>query len=129
MEREGVPPSFVLEVVSPESQNRDLRVKPERYEVMGVQEYALFAPALPDGRILLHPQLQGYRQDPVSGEYTNWERDEEGRLYSKVLDLWLLVREGELRAQRRDGSWVLTAEEAMAELTRLREELARRQRE
>lgn len=150
VEREGVPPSFVLEVVSPESQHRDLTVKPERYEVMGVREYALFAPALPDGRILLQPQLQGYRHDPVSGEYTAWERDEGGRLYSEVLELWLVVREGELRAQRRDGSLVLTAAEAVAaweeeararqeetrarrvaeaELARLREELAPRQRD
>jgi hypothetical protein len=135
VDKEGVPPSFVLEVVSPESRTRDLAVKPERYERMGVREFALFAPALPDGRLPMQPQLQGYRRDPSRSEYVRWEADAHGRLYSEVLDLWLVVREGELRAQRRDGSWVLTPEEeverrraAEAELARLRAELERREK-
>ena len=62
VEREGVPPAFVLEIVSPESKQRDLEIKPERYERMGVEEYALFAPRTPEGRMLLEPQLQGYQR-------------------------------------------------------------------
>lgn len=111
VEREGLPPSFVLEVVSPESRRRDLEIKPERYERMGVREYALFAPETPDGRFLLRPPLQGYRLGR-SGEYGRWEPDQAGRLYSEVLDLWLVVRNGELRAQRPDGSWLPTLEES-----------------
>jgi hypothetical protein len=147
VEREGVAPAFVLEVVSPASQTRDLLVKPERYERMGVEEYALFAPPTPDGALLLEPPLQGYRREAGSGEFVRWEADGEGRLYSAVLELWLVAREGELRVQRPDGSWVLTpAEErqarraaevagqreaqarraAEAEVARLRAELERR---
>jgi hypothetical protein len=140
VEREGVAPSFVLEVVSPESLDRDLRIKPDRYERMGVEEYALFSPETPDGRRLLSPPLQGYRRDSVSGDFMPWEADEEGRLFSEVLGLWLVERAGELRLQRPDGSWVPTPDEMAeahehealarrqleAELARLRAELERR---
>jgi hypothetical protein len=132
VDREGVPPSFVLEVVSPQSANRDLEVKPPRYERMGVREYALFAPATAEGTILLRPQLQGYRLDPARGEFVRWEADRGGRLYSEVLDLWLAVREGELRLQRPDGSWVLTLEEerqAREDERQAREAAEARQRE
>jgi hypothetical protein len=131
--REGVPPSFVLEVVSLESRDRDLVLKPERYEVMGVQEYALFAPPQPDGRLLVTPQLRGFRLDSSTERYEEWQPDEWGRLYSEVLSLWLVVRDGQLRLQRSDASLVLTPEEAEAarraavsELTRLRAELDQR---
>ena len=152
--QEGVPPALVLEIVSPESRERDFGVKPAWYAAMGVSEYALFVPLLPDGRVLVSPQLQGYRLSSKGEEYEEWEADEEGRLWSAVLELWLVVREGELRLQRGDGSLVPTPEEAErareeearareqeararqeaearamrleAELARLREELARR---
>jgi Uma2 family endonuclease len=140
VDREGAPPSFVLEVVSPESATRDLEVKPPRYERMGVREYALFAPEAADGTIVMRPQLQGYRLDAGRGEFVEWKTDLAGRLYSEVLDLWLVVRDGELRAQRTDGTWLLTFEEAEAarqsladserqleeEVARLRAELERR---
>jgi hypothetical protein len=126
MDREGVAPAFVLEVVSPESRSRDLKIKPERYERMGVREYALFAPVTAEGAYLLEPPLQGYRLDPSSNEYIHWEGDAEGRLYSEVMDLWLTVRAGVLRAQRPDGTFVPTREELEAEIARLRAELERR---
>lgn len=131
--REGVPPAFVLEVVSPESRTRDLDIKPARYERMGVEEYALYAPPRADGSPLIQPQLQGFRRDPSSSTFVRWEPDPEGRLYSEVLDLWLAVRGDELRVQRIDGNWVPTPAEvrqsgrqAQAELDRLRAELDRR---
>jgi Uma2 family endonuclease len=118
VEREAVPPAFVLEIISPESRYRDLGIKPERYERLGVGEYALFAPRTADGRQLLQPALQGYRLDPVSREYVAWEADAQGRLWSDVLELWLVVRDQELRLQRQDGSWVRTLEEAEAQAER-----------
>lgn len=123
--REGVPPVFVLEIVSPESQTRDREIKPGRYERMGVQEYALFAPRMPDGAFLFHPPLQGYRRDPVTDRFERWEPDEEGRLDSAVLDLWLVLRDDELRLQRRDGSLVPTIEEEREARRQLEEEVAR----
>lgn len=122
---EGKPPAYVLEVVSPESRTRDLQVKPVRYEYIGVEEYALFAPLMtrPGRRRLLQPSLQGYRRDPHTGSFVPWERDEAGRLYSEVLGLWLVDREGKLRAQKPDGTLLLTHDES--EAARLRAEAAR----
>jgi putative restriction endonuclease len=125
VDREGKPPSFVLEVVSPESATRDLHVKPPRYERMGVREYALFAPAAADSTVVMWPQLQGYRRDPTGSEFIRWDADAAGRLYSEVLDLWLVVRAGELRAQRPNGSWLPTLQEAEAAQRELEEEVAR----
>jgi Uma2 family endonuclease len=122
VEQEGAP-LFVLEVVSPESQARDLETKRERYAAIGISEYGLFAPETAEGRRLLEPALQGYRLERSTGEYTRWEPDREGRLFSEVLELWLVERAGALRAQRVDGSWVPTVEEAEAEIRRLQVEL------
>ena len=71
VEAEGVAPSLILEVVSPESRGRDLEVKPERYERMGVMEYALFDPV---GSIL-DPPLQGYRREGRRERYIPGEGD------------------------------------------------------
>jgi hypothetical protein len=132
VEREGVPPAFVLEVISPESKHRDLEIKPARYARMGVQEYALFAPPTAEGHQLLYPALQGFRLDPTRSEYVQWEPDESGRLYSEVLDLWLVARGRDLRLQRPDESWVPTQDDerqarmqAEAEQRRLAAEVAR----
>lgn len=122
---EGVPPAFVLEVVSPASRHRDLVVKRERYEMLGIEEYALFSPPTPDGRLLLRPPLQGYKRDPVTETFVAWQTDESGRLWSAVLELWLVARGEELRLQRQDGSWVLTLEEAEAARQQLEAEVAR----
>jgi hypothetical protein len=137
IEQEEVPPSFVLEVVSPESRTRDLEVKPKRYERIGVKEYALYAPQTPDGRTILHPSLQGFLRRPDGDEFVPWEPDATGRLYSEVLELWLVDRAGELRAQRPDSSWLPTlreeaerrasAEREVARLRALLEEHAREQ--
>lgn len=121
VDEEGLPPAFVLEVVSPESQRRDLEVKPRRYERMGVREYALFAPPASGGvrgrRLgfgLLTPPLQGYRRDDPSSRFESWEPDESGRLYSRALDLWLLTVGETLRVQRRDGTLLPTPRELEA---------------
>ncbi|HVC80101.1 MAG TPA: Uma2 family endonuclease, partial [Chloroflexota bacterium] len=42
--REGGFPPFVLEIVSPESRQRDLLEKPRAYDLCGATEYAIFDP-------------------------------------------------------------------------------------
>jgi hypothetical protein len=103
VEVEGTPPAFVLEIVSPASLWRDMEVKPERYEVMGVREYALFDPL----HRYLVPALQGHRRDQGKhGRFEPWTPDEQGRLWSDVLRVWLVAVGTELRLQRADGSLV-----------------------
>lgn len=133
LEEEGMAPAFVLEVVSPESRQRDTVDKRRAYEGMGVEEYLLFDPV--GG--LLTPRLQGYRRE--GRRLVGWERDSEGRLWSEVLGAWLRVVGEELRLERQDGTLepspaeaearaqeeALARERAEEEVRRLAEELAR----
>jgi hypothetical protein len=119
LEQEKVFPAFVLEVVSPSSKKRDEQDKVRAYDVLGALEYALFTPRQP-----APSTLQGYRRDE-DGRFVPWLLDESGRLWSDVLQLWLVVREPYLQAETPDGVLLLTPEQE-AELRRQAEE-ARRQ--
>lgn len=131
---EGQFPPFVLEVVSEDSIGRDLEEKLELYRVLGAREYVLFAPTAD----LKLPSLQGYRRDR-EGQFTEWQVDDHGRLFSDVLGLRLVVQERPssrlLRAEDVHGTLLPTLEEAEAarrraeaEVERLRAELERRNR-
>jgi hypothetical protein len=120
LEEEGVAPAFVLEVASEESRQRDVIHKRRAYEAMGVEEYVLFDPV--GG--LLTPRLQGYRRE--GSRFEEWERDEQGRLWSGVLGAWLRMVRDELRLAGQDG----TLEPSPAEVQALaREEQARAREE
>jgi hypothetical protein len=117
---EGFPP-FVLEVVSPSSVEYDAEDKRKAYEILGVREYVLFTPQEEGGS-----QLAGYRRN-ATGQFEEWPLDGEGRLWSAVLDLYLVARGPLLQARTAGGEWLLTPEqEAMA---RRQAEEARRQAE
>jgi hypothetical protein len=119
LEEEGVAPAFVLEVISEESRKRDTIDKRRAYEGMGVEEYLLFDPV----RRLLTPRLQGYRRE---GErFVEWERDDQGRLWSAVLGASLRMVGEELRLERQDGTLEPSPAEAEA---RVREEALARER-
>lgn len=126
---EGGFPPFVLEVVSPASTERDEEDKRIAYELLGVREYALFTP-----RVGSDSTLTGYRR-AATGAFEVWPADEQGRLWSAELSLFLAVRGTLVQAQTPAGAWLLTPDEAEAarrraeaEVDRLRRELARYQR-
>jgi Uma2 family endonuclease len=112
---EQQPPAFVLEVVSPSSTIRDVRDKVRAYDLLGVEEYALFTPG--------DAAVKGYRRGEA-GRFLPWQPDTAGRLWSDVLELWLVSRGGRLRAETRDGVLLRTLEEAEAA-----EEVERAERE
>jgi hypothetical protein len=116
---EGGFPPFVLEVVSPSSTIRDFDDKFEAYEKLGAQEYAWFTP-----RVDAPSLLQGFRRN-AAGWFEEWSLDVEGRLWSDVLGLRLIVRGMTLQAQTAEGRILRTPEEAEAEIERLRRELER----
>jgi hypothetical protein len=118
---EGFPP-FVLEVVSPSSVEQDEQKKSRAYDLLGAREYVLFTPL--EGQ---PSRLAGYRRD-ASGAFVAWPVDEEGRLWSAELELYFVVRGQLLQAQTATGEWLLTPEQAAAEVERLRQELAQYQR-
>ncbi|MGI8916693.1 MAG: Uma2 family endonuclease [Chloroflexota bacterium] len=86
---EGKAPEFVLEVASGKSWQRDSGEKPPIYDGMGVLEYAVFAPERKDG-----PKLFGWRR-AVMGQFSEWQVDESGVLWSQALGgLGLFVERG-----------------------------------
>ena len=126
---EGFPP-FILEVVSPSSVGRDEGDKLIAYDMLGAREYALFTPNADD-----ISKLAGYRRD-ASGRFEPWPRDENGRLWSEILGLYLVPRGAALRLETREGQLLPTFKEAMearveaeVEIERLRQENARFKRE
>lgn len=130
---EGGSPPFVLEVVSPSSVARDQQEKRHAYALLGAREYVLFTP-----REGTHSTLEGYRRD-AAAQFQPWVPDEQGRLWSEVLGLFLIVRGPLLQAQTVDGRLLLTPEQsgiavraaeeayqrAEDEIERLRHELER----
>jgi len=108
--QEGGFPPFVLEVVSPESRQRDLREKPRAYDLCGATEYAIFDPyATGPG------QLTGYQRDG-RGVWGPWPAGPRGELRSKVLGLTLVVEGLLLRFKDRDGNLLPIGEELQAAL-------------
>ena len=105
MVREGHFPPFVLEVVSPSSKARDEREKKRAYDLLGVQEYVIFTPYARKPSTLV-----GWRRGE-SGRFEPWSADAEGRLWSTVLALYILVRGERVRAQTAEGVELLTPEE------------------
>lgn len=105
---------------------RDTREKRHAYELLGAQEYALFTPR-EDGA----SSLEGYRRN-AHERFEPWPLDPEGRLWSRVLGLYLVVRGALLQAQTATGRVLLTPEQsemarhrAEEEVERLRGELER----
>ncbi len=114
--REGGFPPFVLEIVSPDSRQRDLVEKPRAYDLCGATEYAIFDPYT-NG--LGH--LTGYQRD-ARGTWGPWAVGPRGELRSKVLGLTLVVDGLLLRFQDANGNLLPIGEELQAAL-----HLARRQ--
>ncbi len=115
---EGVFPPFVLEVVSPSSTERDQVEKLEAYDLLSAREYALFTP-----REGAASSLEGYRRG-TDGAFEPWLPDERGRLWSEVLELYLVVQGALLQAQTRDGRLLLTPEQEAYARQRAEEERA-----
>ena len=87
--KEGKVPDLVIEVVSRSTWRKDVHVKPPLYEALGIAEFWLFDP--------LHPRLAGF--ELVGASYREIEELPEGGLRSRVLELDLLVLDGELRCR------------------------------
>lgn len=103
LEAEGVFPGFVLEILSPSSFEHDLTDKLRLYDVLGAQEYVIFAPE--PG--LLAPPLQGYKRG-ASASFEPWLPGDDGRLWSAELGLYLSAEGDILRAFQADGQPLLT---------------------
>ncbi|MGI8826668.1 MAG: Uma2 family endonuclease [Chloroflexota bacterium] len=120
---EGAFPPFVLEVVSPASTNRDHEEKRQAYDLLGAREYALFTPRAEDAST-----LDGFRRGRA-GAFEPWPADDRGRLWSNVLELYLVVRGTLVQAETRDGQVLLTPQQEAERRRRAEEEVDRLRRE
>lgn len=119
----GPAPHVVLEIASPETWKKDLREKPTLYAQMGVQEYFAYDPHQPSllrstsrrlfGWYLLPDGIQALLPGP------------NGRLWSPLLDSFLVPDGKSLRLYDQEGFLRLTEAEA-AEQARWTEAEARR---
>ena len=119
----GVFPPFILEVVSPSSAERDEQEKRQAYDTLGAREYALFTPSEQG-----ESSLAGYRRGE-SGAFSTWPLDEQGRLWSEVLGLYLVVNGALIQAQTPDGRLLPTPEQSDEAVDRAEQEVAQLRRE
>jgi Uma2 family endonuclease len=88
----GRVPCVIFEVVSPNKRRADLKEKPPLYAKLGVHEYFCFDPtARPPKK-----KLQGWRLN-LEGVYEPLELDDQGRLFSQELGLYMQVEGDMLR--------------------------------
>jgi Uma2 family endonuclease len=115
----GPAPQVVFEIASEETWKRDLEEKPDRYAMMGVQEYFAYDPNIPPIRRSDPSRLIGWQLDKDSGVVQKMLPGPGGRLWSRHLDS-LLVPDGPyLRLYDRHGNLRLTKGEAEAEKARI----------
>jgi Uma2 family endonuclease len=118
VEKEGVRPCLIVEVVSPLSsriRQTDLVDKVDVYRRAGISEYLIADSTRRDRRF----RLLGYRLEGsgASSRYGSIEPDEQGRVLSETTGLWFQVSP--------DGDRILLSEEATGQrlLTREEEEI------
>jgi Uma2 family endonuclease len=107
----GPAPQVVFEIASEDTWKRDLEEKPDKYAVMGVQEYFAYDPNDPPIRRSEPYRLIGWQLDKGSGLVQKMLPGPGGRLWSRHLDS-LLVPDGPyLRLYDRNGNLRLTQSE------------------
>jgi Uma2 family endonuclease len=126
-------PAVVFEIASDETFPKDLDEKVTRYEAMGVQEYFVYDPTLPQPNWRdKNVRLKGWkfvnkiRQSPLSHP----DPTKKGWLWSEVLQHWLVPAGHELHLYDANGKRELTREELRRFLAkRVEEEADRAERE
>ena len=109
-ENGGATPAIVFEFTSKKTAKEDEGDKFDLYEqVLKVPEYILFDPH----GDYLRPPFQGWRLD-AAGNYQRIAADANGRLYSESLEMYLEIRDGDIRfTDAKTGEYLRTpAEEA-----------------
>ncbi len=86
---EGVRPTLIIEVTSPETRAIDLMVKLDEYDLAGVEFYVIVDVVQRRGQVA--PRLLGYRRTPTV--YGVLSPDAQGRLWIEPLQIWLGVQE------------------------------------
>jgi Uma2 family endonuclease len=107
----GPPPQVVFEILSAETCKKDLEEKPDLYGRLGVQEYFAYDPT-PSPLAAMRERLFGWRRDRLSGRMLALLPNEEGSLWSRELDSFLVPDKEMLRLADRNRQLRLTEAEA-----------------
>jgi hypothetical protein len=116
---EGRPPDVVFEITSKSSKDEDASIKPQKYEMMGVQEYFLYDP---EGEYL-HPPLLGYRRR--ESRFARIEPNDRGLLECQSLGITLELDGPDLVLRDAATGRVLLTHQEAAEAQREAEQVAR----
>lgn len=119
----GPAPHVVLEIASPETWKKDLREKPTLYAQMGAQEYFAYDPHRPPLLRSASSRLFGWHLSAKGAQPMLPGPD--GRLWSPLLDSYLVPNGSRLHLYDREGSLRLTEAQAEAQ-ARQTEAAARR---
>ncbi len=124
-------PVLILETASKSTYERDLDAKFRIYQdILKAKEYIVFDPHLK--RLWEGPRLKAWRLE--NNQYVPLEEDEQGRLWSEVLQSWLVEENRYLRLYDKDGNLRLTELEHTKDLliqaeTETEQERAEKERE
>lgn len=92
VKQEGTRPALVIEVVSPRYRKQDRFVKVKEYARAGVQEYVIFDRRRQRDQFV--EEVLGYRL--IEGMYLPMVPDDEGRVLSETVGLWMGLQAGEV---------------------------------
>jgi Uma2 family endonuclease len=129
-EQNRPPPQVVFEFSSKDTWRADLRDKPAKYAALGVLEYHAYEPNNPPYWPKTMGRLRSWRL--LNGRMVEQRKDVQGRIWSDVLDSWLVPDSILLRLYDRDGRMRPTeaeAERAAKEAERAAKEAERAARE
>ncbi len=89
--REGVRPSLIIEITSPQNRNQDLVIKRRQYFRLGVPFYAIVDQTSGRGESPRLLRVLGYRRGPRA--FQALPLNNEGRLWLEPVGLWLGVED------------------------------------
>lgn len=121
----GPTPHVVFEIASKETWQNDLREKPLKYALMGVEEYFLYDPETPPHVKHRGSRLIGWRLNKARLAMEEMLQDQEGRLWSQRLESFLVADGAYLRLYENNDQRRLTEAEAREQNERLSEQRAR----
>jgi hypothetical protein len=122
---EGTKPAVVMEVVSPRYRRADRETKVKQYAKEGVQEYIILDRRRQRGQLL--DEVLGYRLE--EGGYVPISPDEEGRIFSQTLDIWIGMCEGKVMLFEGTTDEPLLTSQALEQLAEQERQRAEQERQ
>jgi Uma2 family endonuclease len=121
----GPAPHVVFEIASKETWHNDLKEKPLKYALMGVEEYFLYDPEIPPHMKHMGRRLLGWRLNKAKRAMEEMLPDQDGRLWSQRLESFLVPDGVYLRLYEGNNQRRPTEAEAREQKARMLEEKLR----